>query len=234
MSEQKNRGIADRFIGSGVFTFEAFAPMRLSKTGSHLFLDMKKSGMEFIDQAEDYFRDRWLRYSDYLIAVKNGLNQAIITDCVTEWRGLIYYSKFSNIVVDAGINYSLSASLAGGAAITTWYVGLAASSPTFAAADTMSSHGGWTEITGYSESTRQVWTPGSVSGKSVSNTASKAVFSVNASITTGGAFLTSGSGKSGTTGTLFAGQADSNGNRSFFSGDTIQVTYTFSAADDGV
>lgn len=234
MSELSKRGNFDRYFGSGVFTFEAYAPMRLTKTGSHLLLDLHKSGAAFVEDAEAYLKDRILRYSDYLIAIKEGINEAVLRDCVSEWRGLIYFSKFSNIVVDAGINYSLSAGLAAGAQITSWYVGLAAATPTFAAGDTMSSHAGWTEITGYSESTRQVWTPGAVSGKSVSNTASKATFSVNASVTTGGGFLTSGSAKSGTTGTLFAGQADSNGNRNFFSGDTIQVTYTFSAADDGV
>jgi hypothetical protein len=63
----------------------------------------------------------------------------------------------------------------------------------------------------------------------VTNTASKAVFTINGTTTVGGAFLTSGSAKSGTTGTLFsAADFSSPGDRSVVSGDILNVTYSFS------
>lgn len=147
---------------------------------------------------------------------------------------LLWKDSFHNIVVNAGLNHILSIVLAAGTQITTWYLGLLSSSPTVAAADTMSSHSGWTEDQNYSESVRQTFTPGSVASQSVDNSASKATFSMNASTTIGGAFLTSVSTKGGTTGTLFAGGAFSGGNRALISGDTLKVQATYTQADDGV
>ena len=118
--------------------------------------------------------------------------------------------------------------------ITTWYLGLygAASSNNPAAGDTMSSHAGWTEVTAYSESTRVAasFTAATNANPSVvTNSSSKAVFTINGTTTVGGAFLTSGSAKSGTTGTLFsAADFSSPGDRSVVSGDILNVTYTFS------
>jgi hypothetical protein len=60
------------------------------------------------------------------------------------------------------------------------------------------------------------------------NSASPAVFNINATATVGGAFLTSDNAKSGTTGTLFSASDFTTGDRSVVSGDTLNVTYTFS------
>lgn len=140
-----------------------------------------------------------------------------------------------NIVTNAGLNYALDAALSAGTPVTTWYVGLTAATPTVAAGDTMGSHGGWTEFTAYDEAARQTWTDGGVSSQSVSNTASKAEFTVSTnSSSIGGAFLTSDSTKSGSTGTLYAVVAFTGGNKAADDGDTLSVTYTFTAADDGV
>jgi hypothetical protein len=63
----------------------------------------------------------------------------------------------------------------------------------------------------------------------VTNTASKAVFSINATTTVGGAFLVNNNTKGGSTGTLFsAADFQSPGDRSVVSGDILNVTYTFS------
>jgi hypothetical protein len=94
----------------------------------------------------------------------------------------------------------------------------------------MSSHAGWTEIADYSESVRQTLTLGSVSGGSVSNTASKATFSINGTATIGGAFVVSNSTKSGSTGTLYGAGAFTGGNKSASSGDSLTVTVTLTAA----
>jgi hypothetical protein len=93
----------------------------------------------------------------------------------------------------------------------------------------MASHGGWAESTAYSESVRQTLTLGTPSAGSVSNTASKATFTINATATIGGAFMASNSTKSGTTGTLYGGGAFS-ANRSLFSSDVLTVTVTLTAS----
>lgn len=142
-----------------------------------------------------------------------------------KWREVI-----DNLIVNAGKNYILDAGLSAGTPITTWYVGLTTGSPSPAAGDTMSSHAGWTEFTNYDEANRQTWTDGGVSGQSVDNSASPAVFtSSGAAQTVGGMFLTSDNTKSGTTGTLFSAGAFSGGNKTLETGETITVTYTVNA-----
>lgn len=145
-------------------------------------------------------------------------------DGVEKWRDSI-----QNLVTNAGEDYMLDVGLSGATATTTWYVGLTDSSPTTAEADTMSSHSGWTEDQNYTEANRVTWTDGGVSGQSVDNSASVASFSINATTTIGGAFLTSNNTKGGTTGTLYAVGAFSGGNRSVVNGDTLEVTATFTA-----
>jgi hypothetical protein len=115
-----------------------------------------------------------------------------------------------------------------------WYLGLygAGASNTPAAGDTMASHAGWTEVTDYSKSTRPAATFGSatVADPSViDNSGSVAVFSINNTVTVGGAFLTSDSTKGGTSGILFsAADFQAPGDRNVVSGDTLNVTYQFS------
>jgi hypothetical protein len=52
---------------------------------------------------------------------------------------------------------------------------------------------------------------------------------MNASATIAGAFVTTDNTKSGTTGTLFSVGNFTVGDRGVVSGDTVNVTYTFSA-----
>jgi len=109
-------------------------------------------------------------------------------ECFDKDGKLKWSDDFHNLVTNQGLNHILSIVLAAGTQITSWYVGLMSSSPTPAAADTLASHGGWTEITDYTGN-RKAFTPGSVSGQSVDNSASKASFAINATVTVGGAFL---------------------------------------------
>lgn len=156
------------------------------------------------------------------------------TECRDRLGNLKWTDETPNLVVNAGLDHSLDVVLSNGTQIAAWYVGLVSATPTIAAADTMSSHGGWTEFTAYDEAARQAFTDGGVSSQSLSNTASKAEFTVSTnSSSIGGAFLTSSDTKSGTTGTLFAAVAFSGGNKAADDGDTLSVTYTFTAADDG-
>lgn len=149
-------------------------------------------------------------------------------DGAERWREDVH-----NLVTNAGLDYALDAALSGGTPITAWYVGLINDAPTIAAGDTMASHAGWTEFTAYDEATREAWTEAGVSARTVTNAASVATFTIstNASVIAG-AFLTSVNTKSGTTGTLFAAAAFSS-DKNADDGDTLEVTYAISAADDG-
>ena len=156
--------------------------------------------------------------------------------CHDKDGNLKWEAQSKNLVVNAGLAYMAGSALTSVTAITTWYLGLygAASSNTPAAADTMSSHAGWTEVVAYSNATRVAATfvtATTANPSVVTNTASPATFNINGTTTVGGAFLTSGSAKSGTAGTLFsAADFGSPGDRSVVNSDTLSVTYTFSVA----
>jgi hypothetical protein len=155
-------------------------------------------------------------------------------ECFDKDGNLKWVDYIENMVVNAGLNHILSAVLAAGTQVTSWFVGLTDSTPTVAAADTMASHAGWVEVTDYTQANRVAFTPGTVASQSVDNSASKAQFSINATVTVGGAFLVSNNTKGGTTGTLYAVGAFTGGDRALQSGDTLNVQATFTQADDGV
>ena len=152
-------------------------------------------------------------------------------ECFDSFGNLKWRDVAANKIVNAGLNHILSTEFSGGTQILSagWYVGLTGATPNPAAADTMASHSGWTEVAAYSQTTRPAWGPGATAAQQVAN-ASAAVFSVNGTTTVGGAFIVSNSTISGTTGTLFSCAVFSQGNKSCSSGDTVNVTYTITAA----
>ena len=156
--------------------------------------------------------------------------------CHDKDGNLKWEAQSKNLVVNVGLQYMAGSALTSTTQITTWYLGLygAGASNTPAAGDTMSSHAGWTEVVAYSNATRVAVTFVAATAANpsvVTNSASPATFNINGTTTVGGAFLTSGSAKSGTTGTLFsAADFGSPGDRSVVSSDTLSVTYTFSLA----
>jgi hypothetical protein len=159
-------------------------------------------------------------------------------ECRDKDGNLKWTAESKNLVVNAGLAYMAGSALTSVTQITSWYLGLVTgpgSGTTYAAGDTMSSHAGWTEFVNYSNATRVAATfaTATTANPSVAtNTASPAVFNINgAGGTVAGAFLTSGSAKSGTTGTLFsAADFGSPGDRTVVNGDTLSVTYQFSLA----
>ena len=163
---------------------------------------------------------------DFKLAFKNIYH----FECFDSEGNLKWEETVKNLVVNVGLDDILDKYYKGSTYTAAHYVGLVSATPTIAAADTMASHAGWTEIADYSESVRQTLTLGTVSSQSVSNTASKAVFSINGTASVGGAFVTTNDTKSGTTGTLVGAAAFTTGNRSVLSGDTLNVTVTLSAA----
>ena len=149
-------------------------------------------------------------------------------ECIRDGK-IIWVEEFDNLVVNAGLDDSLDKHLKGSSYTAAWYVGLTDSTPTFDPADTMGSHAGWAEITNYDEAVRQTLTLGAVSGQSVNNSASKAVFTISASVTVGGAFVANNSTKGGSTGILYGGGAFSQ-DRSLIDNDVLNVTITCTAA----
>ena len=149
---------------------------------------------------------------------------------VTAYRdgAVIWEDKAENIVTNAGLDHMLDATLSAGTQITSWYVGLKGTG-TPAAGDTLASHATWTEVTDYTGN-RKAWTDGGVSSQSVTNSASKASFAIDDTVTVYGAFLASAA--TGTSGTLFCA-GDFSSSKALENGDTLEVTYTISAADDG-
>jgi len=139
-----------------------------------------------------------------------------------------------NLVVNVGLQDMNAKYFTGSGYTATWYLGLygAAASNNPAAGDTMALHGGWTEVTAYSQATRPqcvFGTPTTADPSVATNSASPAAYSINGTTTIGGAFLTSSNTKGGTAGILFsAADFSSPGDRSVVSGDTLTVTYTFS------
>jgi len=151
--------------------------------------------------------------------------------CRDKYGRIKWEDDFCNLVVNEGLDDSLDKHLKGSGYTAAWYMGLADGTPTFAAGDTMGSHAGWTEVTAYDEANRQTVTFGSVSGQSVDNSGSPAVFTIDSDDTTiGGAFICTDDTKGGSSGTLYGGGAFSAGDKTLDDDDTLTVTVTCTAS----
>jgi hypothetical protein len=154
--------------------------------------------------------------------------------CFDKDGNLKWEAADKNLVVNVGLQDMNTQYFTASGYTATWYLGLygAAASNDPAAGDTAALHAGWTEVTAYSQATRPACTFGSATNADpsvISNSALPAVFTMNSTVTVGGAFLISNNTKGGGTGILFsASDFASPGDRNVVSGDTINVTYTFS------
>ena len=155
--------------------------------------------------------------------------------CFDPQRKLKWEKDADNLVVDVGLQQMLDDLFTGAGQVDPWYLGLTDGAPvTVAAADTMGGHAGWVEIEDYSEPTRQAFIDVRTD-ESVDNSVAPAAFTINGdAITIGGAFLTSSNVKGGVVGVLLCGVAFTGGDEVADTNDTIEITYTFGAADDGV
>lgn len=136
-----------------------------------------------------------------------------------------------NIMTNQGLDYVLDASVANGSQIASWFTGVFKGNYTPDGTETGANVAGLsTEATEYSAGTRVAYVPGTVTSQSVDNTAVKASFTINGTVTIYGAFLSSDSAKSGTGGSClcisrFPSQRD------LVAADELLVTYTLSASD---
>lgn len=171
------------------------------------------------------------RSGEELVAMGKFKIQCFDKDGKLKWE-----DENHNLVVNQGLQYMCGAALTSNLQVTFWYIGLygAALTNNPAAGDTMASHAGWTEVVPYSNGTRPqcVFATATTANPSVAtNSASVAVFNINATSTVGGAFLTSSDIKNGTVGTLFSAAGFSApGDRAVAPADTLNVTYTLSLA----
>ena len=140
-----------------------------------------------------------------------------------------------NLVVTEGLNELLDVMFGGVAQTNPWAIGLTDGTPTPAAGDTMASHVGWVEVIAYDEAVRQAFVESVAAAGSIDNVGNEAVFTISADATTiGGAFIPASNTKSETASVLYAVGAFTAGDKLLDDNDTLTVTVTLTAADDGV
>ena len=152
--------------------------------------------------------------------------------CFDKDGNLKWEESTHNLVVNEGLQDMNTKYFKGSSYTAAFYMGLVTgpgSGTSYAATDTLASHAGWTEYTDYSGA-RKSMTFGSATSAdpSVIATSSAVSFTISgAGGTVAGAFVCTVS--SGSSGVLFS-EADfqSPGDRVVVSGDTLNVTYTFS------
>jgi hypothetical protein len=153
--------------------------------------------------------------------------------------------EFPNLVNAVGKELMLDTLLRTSGTYTTVgpFLGLiSGASPTFAAADTMASHAGWTEFTNYTVGGSAVrgtavFTASTSTGTTPSNVTTCGAAAITYTITgaggtVGGCFLVTGSGavstQSSTAGTLYSAGAFATA-KVTTAGDTVSVTYSTTA-----
>lgn len=140
-----------------------------------------------------------------------------------------------NIVTDEGLDYLLDAGLAGGTQITTWFIALKDDTGDPVDGSETYATPVFTEIENYDEAARPAWTAGTVSSQSVDNSGSAASFTISATVTVHGAALMSDNtkGDTATAGAVMYAVSNFSSSKALVDNDTLEVTYTFTMADDG-
>lgn len=133
-----------------------------------------------------------------------------------KWR-----EEIRNLVTTEGKNDIIDKYFKGSAYTATWFLGLKGTGSA-AVGDTLASHAGWAEVTPYAGN-RPAITFGTTSGGS--NTASSVAYTINATATVAGAFLSSVN--TGSAGKLYSA-GDFAASRGVANGDTLNVTPTVS------
>lgn len=166
-------------------------------------------------------------------------------ECRDKDGNLKWSESFPNLVNAVGKELMLDTLLRTSGTYTTVgpFLGLiSGASPTFAASDTMASHGGWTEFTNYTVGGSPVrgtavFSASTSTGSSPSNVTTCAASAITYTITggggtVGGCFLVTGSGasstQSNTSGVLYSAGAFGVA-KVTTAGDTVSVTYSTTA-----
>ena len=162
--------------------------------------------------------------------MKDGLRLIGRTTLIHKRKGVEIgrYEKY-NLITNLGKDDILNIMFHGDSQIDPWFIGLIDNAG-FSAVDVtdiMSSHSGWAELTSYDEATRVEWVEDAASLQAISNT-TLATFTISATVSVKGIFVTSNSTKAGTTGTLWAATTFTSVIPAV-DNDTIDVIYTVAA-----
>lgn len=138
---------------------------------------------------------------------------------------------FDNIIVNEGLTHAVETELGNGVQVPTWYVGIFKGNYTPLNTDTAANiASNSTEATEYGETNRVTYVPAAAAAQSITNAASVATFTINATVSIYGAFLVSTNGKSGTGGVLFSA-ARFPAQRDLIDTDVLQITYQVDSSD---
>ncbi len=161
-----------------------------------------------------------------------GLGGVFKVTCYDKDGNFKWEDTFHNLVVNEGLQDLNNKYFKASGYTAAWYLGLVTgpgSGTAYAAGDTLSSHVGWTEDTNYTGNRKSVTfgSPTLADPSVIDNSGSPAVFNINNTTVVAGAFLCTVA--SGPSGILFSAGDFTGGDKSVASGDTLNVTYTFSA-----
>jgi hypothetical protein len=152
--------------------------------------------------------------------------------CFDKDGQLKWEDKTPNLVVNEGLKYMNDTFFAGSGFTAGWFLGLVegpGSGNTYADGDTLASHAGWAEYTDYSGNRGGItFGSATLADPSVIANGTPVSFTITGGGgTVAGAFLTDVA--TGTGGVLFSvSNFEAPGDRAVVSGDTLNVTYTFS------
>lgn len=235
-SKQLNRtSISQRLIPEGFWKHKLYSPIHVS--------DYSK----FMDCFSDYCNLVTKKRLDNTGNVSDSFVKSLVEhfyqrdrsklrdlESCLQGGGVKWAEEYQNLIVNAGLDDILDVYLSAGTQDTTWFVGLLAASPTPLAAWTATEIAS-NDFVNYDEASLQAFTDGGVSSQSIDNSASPATFTISTnSSSIGGAYLIGTNAKATPAGTLYAAGAFTGGNKAADDGDTLEVTCTFTSADDGV
>lgn len=168
--------------------------------------------------------------------MKSGVRFRGVFDAECYRKGkLVWREKASNIITNEGLDRILDVIFHATTQTTTWYCCLIESNTTPAANMTYDVPI-YTESTSYDGATRPEYDEAAASSQSITNSASKASFVISATKTMYGASLVSVNTKGDHTGganNVLMCYAKFTASRTVYDDDTINLTYTVTAADDG-
>jgi hypothetical protein len=162
------------------------------------------------------------------------LQGRFIMDCYDKHGNHKWHNETENMVVNEGLDHALNVILNVDTQVDPWYIAMFNTNTTPLATMTYATPV-YTETTNYDEAVRQAYVDVPASSQSITNSASRAVFTMNTTETIYGAALVSINTKGDTVGAggiLFCAALFTNA-KSVNDDDTLEVTYTIGAADDG-
>jgi hypothetical protein len=136
-----------------------------------------------------------------------------------------------NLVTNEGLNDLLDEALAAAGNARSWFVGIFENDYTPLPGDTYAVPG-FTESTAYDEATRPAWVEAGAAVQQITNSASKAVFTMNATKTIYGACLMSSNVKGDVAagGAVMFSASKFSASRAVVATDVLNITYTLQAA----